>query len=75
MLKRWYLELISRQYHEDFDPYILKPRQIGSPLMKELMGEAKIEVKEVLEDLLRLYEVSIIPSSDQQLLVNHLRLK
>ena len=75
MLKRWYLELISRQYHEDFDPYILKPRQIGSPLMKELMGEAKIEVKEVLEDLLRLYDVSVIPSSDQQLLVNHLRLK
>lgn len=75
MLKRWYLELISRQYHEDFDPYILKPRQIGSPLMKELISEAKVEVKEVLEDLLRLYDVSVIPSSDQQLLVNHLRLK
>ena len=58
-LHRWYLELSSRQYHEDFDPYVLKPRQIGSPLMKELMGEAKVEVREVLEDLLNLYDMTV----------------
>ena len=43
--------------------------------MKELMGEARIEVQDVLEDLLSVYNVTIIPSADQQLLVNHLRLK
>lgn len=74
-LKRWYLELVGRSYHTDFDPIILKPQKIGSPLMKELMGEARIEVQDVLEDLLSVYNVTIIPSADQQLLVNHLRLK
>lgn len=75
MLHRWYLELTNRQYHPDFDPNILKPTKIGSPLMKELMGEAKVEVKEVLLDLLDVYNVNIIPSSDQQLIVNYLKLK
>ena len=74
-LKRWYIELIERDHHKDFDPFILKPQKIGSPLMKELMGEARIEVKDVLEDLLTIYSVTIIPSADQQLLVNHLKLK
>ena len=74
-LKRWYLELVGRSYHTDFDPIILKPQKIGSLLMKELMGEARIEVQDVLEDLLSVYNVTIIPSADQQLLVNHLRLK
>ena len=74
-LKRWYIELIERDHHKDFDSFILKPQKIGSPLMKELMGEARIEVKDVLEDLLTIYSVTIIPSADQQLLVNHLKLK
>ena len=74
-LKRWYVELIGRNYHKDFDPFILKPLKIGSPLMKELMGEARIEVKDVLEDLLTIYSVTVIPSADQVLLVNHLKLK
>ena len=43
--------------------------------MKELMGEAKVEAKEVLLDLLDVYNVNIIPSSDQQLIVNYLKLK
>ena len=74
-LKRWYIELIERNHHKDFDPFILKPQKISSPLMKELMGEARIEVKDVLEDLLTIYSVTVIPSADQQLLVNHLKLK
>ena len=74
-LKRWYIELTGRNHHKDFDPFVLKPQKIGSPLMKELMGEARIEVKDVLEDLLAIYSVTVIPSADQQLLVNHLKLK
>ena len=74
-LKRWYIELTGRSYHQDFDPFVLKPQKIGSPLMKELMGEARIEVRDVLEDLLTVYSVTVIPSADQQLLVNHLKLK
>ena len=74
-LKRWYIELTGRNHHKDFDPFALKPQKIGSPLMKELMGEARIEVKDVLEDLLAIYSVTVIPSADQQLLVNHLKLK
>jgi hypothetical protein len=74
-LKRWYIELIERNHHKDFDPFILKPQKISSPLMKELIGEARIEVKDVLEDLLTIYSVTVIPSADQQLLVNHLKLK
>ena len=74
-LKRWYIELTGRNHHKDFDPFVLKPQKIGSPLMKELMGEARIEVKDVLEDLLTIYSVTVIPSADQQLLVNHLKLK
>ena len=70
ILKRWYLELIDRDYHPDFDPFVLKPNKIGSPLMQELMGEAKIEVKEVLAVLLDQYDVKIFPSRDQQLIVD-----
>ena len=75
ILKRWYLELIDRDYHPDFDPFVLKPNKIGSPLMQELMGEAKIEVKEVLADLLDQYDVKIFPSRDQQLIVDRLKLR
>ena len=74
-LKRWYIELTGRNHHKDFDPFVLKPQKIGSPLMKELMGEARIEVKDVLEDLLAIYSVTVIPSADQQLLANHFKLK
>jgi len=74
-LKRWFIELIGRHHHKDFDPFVLKPQKIGSPLMKELMGEARIEVRDVLEDLLTVYSVTVIPSADQQLLINHLKLK
>lgn len=75
MLKRWQIELTNRIPHPDFDPYKMQPRKIGSTIMQELLGEEEVEVKAVLEDLLSTYSVEIIPSSDQQLLVNYLKLR
>lgn len=75
VLKRWYIELTQMTFHPDFDAMVLQPKTIGSPLMKELMTDAKVELREVLEDLFQSYRVTVIPSSQLQALVDHFKMR
>ena len=75
VLKRWYIELTQMTFHTEFDAMVLKPKTIGSPLMKELMTDAKVELREVLEDLFQSYKVTVIPSSQLQALVDHFKMR
>jgi hypothetical protein len=70
-----HLALLGRKPSNDFNPRSLNFKKLASPLMKELQLDAQPESESVLEELLDLYSVSIIPSSDQRALTSYLRFK
>lgn len=71
-LHRLYLELCSRKLSPQFNAYVLRQQ---NQIMKDMTVEAINETDAVLEDLFDQYGVELIPSSEQYLLVRHLRLK
>lgn len=71
-LNRLYLELKARQVSHEFNPHVLRQQ---NRIMREMTVDDVNETDAVLEDLLDQYGVEIIPSSEQYLLVRHLRLK
>ena len=71
-LNRLYLELRSRELSSAFNPHVLRQQ---NQIMRDMTVEDVNETDAVLEDLFDQHGIELIPSSEQYLLVRHLRLK
>lgn len=74
-LKSLYDALRKRKVPSDFNPNGLPFAKYASPIMKDLLSEAKVETDEVLEDLFQQFSVIVLPSAEQKQLERYLGIK